>query len=174
MKENQSQGRCTWHDARTERPAAFRGVLEARKQHGRKPASGDAKICKQGSVSVEVGLMTTGVSGMHRKEPMGGVLSSSGPPTRHAPHTHLSAVHVPKRREGAAMAPLSEYLRGIAYSRKIRLLKWANNINLLFRGATIQNRGIHKEEHWIIISVKKFLPKTKEDSGLLAIIYNLI
>ena len=57
---------------------------------------------------------------------------------------------------------------------KNRLLKWANNMNLLFRSATIQNRGISKEEHWIIISVKKILPKMREDSGLLAIIYNLI
>ena len=173
MKETQSQGRCRWHDACTERPAAFRGVLEARKQRGWKPASGNAKICTQGSVGVEVGLLTTGVSWMHRKEPMLGVLSSSGPPTLHAP-TPTSVQYTSQMEGGPSQGSMSVYLRGIAYSRKIRFLKWANNINLLFRGATIQNRGIRKEEHWIIISVKKFLPKTKEDSGLLANIYNLI
>lgn len=155
------QAQATWCPHR--KTSCFQRCLEARKQRGQKPASGDAQICKQGSVSVEVWVM-----------PALGVLSSSGPPTLHSPHPHLSAVPVPKRREGPAMVPLPVCLRGTAYSWKIRLLKWVNNINLLFRGATIQNRGIRKEEHWIIISVKKFLPKTKEDCGLLAIIYSLI
>ena len=102
MKETQSQGRSRWYDTHTERLDAFGNALGVRKENGLKPALGDAKICKQGSVQCGAWSNVNLSELVPQKRAISGSAEFISPITHlshSSPHPYLSAVYFPESRE---------------------------------------------------------------------------